>query len=108
MTDPTLGFAAQAAVGLIAGLVVGVAHFASLWWNARLFTTGSAGKAIALQLGRIAVAVAVLTLLPRLGFPPPLSGRPAFPAAPPFLCLCLATPPTHPPPLPPPPPSSLD
>ncbi len=33
MTDPTLGFAAQAAVGLMAGLVVGVAYFASLWWN---------------------------------------------------------------------------
>ncbi len=66
MTDPTLGFAAQAAVGLIAGLVVGVAYFASLWWNTRLFTTGSAGRAIALQLGRIAAAVAVLVLLARL------------------------------------------
>ena len=66
MTDPTLGFAAQAAVGLIAGLVVGVAYFASLWWNTRLFTTGSSGRAIALQLGRIAAAVAVLILLARL------------------------------------------
>jgi F1F0 ATPase subunit 2 len=66
MTDPTLGFAAQAAVGFIAGLIVGVAYFASLWWNTRLFTSGSAGKAIALQLGRIAAAIAVLVLLARL------------------------------------------
>jgi len=44
MTNPTLGFAAQAALGFIAGLVVGAAYFASLWWNTRLFTAGSAGK----------------------------------------------------------------
>lgn len=66
VTDPTLGFPALAAIGFIAGLVVGVAYFASLWWNTRLFTTGSAGRAIALQLGRIAAAVAVLVLLARL------------------------------------------
>ena len=78
MTDPTLGFAAQAAVGLIAGLVVGVAYFASLWWNTRLFTTGSAGKAIALQLGRIAAAVAVLVLLARLSLVTLLFGALGF------------------------------
>jgi len=66
MTNPTFGFAAQAAIGFIAGLAVGAAYFASLWWNTRLFTTGSAGKAIALQLGRIAAAVAVLLLLAQL------------------------------------------
>ncbi len=78
MTDPTLGFAAQAAVGLIAGLVVGVAYFASLWWNTRLFTTGSAGRAIALQLGRIAAAVAVLVLLARLSLVTLLFGALGF------------------------------
>jgi F1F0 ATPase subunit 2 len=66
MTNLTLGFAGQAAIGFAAGLVVGAAYFASLWWNTRLFTTGSAGRAIALQFGRIAAAVAVLILLARL------------------------------------------
>ena len=78
MTDPTLGFPAQAAVGFIAGLVVGVAYFASLWWNTRLFTTGSAGRAIALQLGRIAAAVAVLVLLARLSLVTLLFGALGF------------------------------
>ena len=78
MTDPTLGFAAQAAVGFMAGLVIGVAYFASLWWNTRLFTTGSAGRAIALQLGRIAAAVAVLILLARLGLVTLLFGALGF------------------------------
>ena len=61
-----VGLAGQIVVGLIAGLLVGAFHFSSLWWNTQFFTTGAAGKAIALQLGRIAVAVAVLTLLARL------------------------------------------
>jgi len=78
MTDPTLGFAAQAAVGFMAGLVIGVAYFASLWWNTRLFTTGSAGRAIALQLGRIAAAVAVLVLLARLSLVTLLFGALGF------------------------------
>ena len=52
-----VGLAGQIVIGLIAGLLVGAFHFSSLWWNTRLFTTGAAGKAIALQLGRIAVAV---------------------------------------------------
>jgi F1F0 ATPase subunit 2 len=78
VTDPTLGFPALAAVGFIAGLVVGVAYFASLWWNTRLFTTGSAGRAIALQLGRIAAAVAVLVLLARLSLVTLLFGALGF------------------------------
>jgi F1F0 ATPase subunit 2 len=68
------GLAGQIVIGLIVGLLVGAFHFASLWWNTRLFTTGEAGKAIALQLGRIAVAVAVLTLLARLGLAALLCG----------------------------------
>ena len=78
VTDLTLGFPAQAAVGFIAGLIVGVAYFASLWWNTRLFTTGSAGRAIALQLGRIAAAVAVLVLLARLSLVTLLFGALGF------------------------------
>jgi F1F0 ATPase subunit 2 len=66
MTDSGLGFAVQMVGGLIVGFMVGVAYFASLWWNTQLFAAGSLGKAIALQLGRIAVAVAVLIFLARL------------------------------------------
>jgi F1F0 ATPase subunit 2 len=63
MADPTLQFAAQLGAGFVVGLIIGVVHFASLHWNARLFAAGSAGKAVALQLGRIAVVVATLLLL---------------------------------------------
>jgi F1F0 ATPase subunit 2 len=66
MTTLTLAFAAQVALGVVAGLAVGFAYFASLWWNTRLFTTGSSGKAIALQFGRMAAAVAAAILLARL------------------------------------------
>ena len=61
-----VGLAGQIVVGLIAGLFVGAFHFSSLWWNTQFYTTGAAGKAIALQLARIAVAVVVLTLPARL------------------------------------------
>ena len=61
-----VGLAGQIVIGMIVGLLVGAFHFTSLWWNTRFFATGAAGKAIALQLGRIAVAVVVLTLLARL------------------------------------------
>ena len=60
------GLAGQIVIGLIAGLLIGAFHFSSLSWNTRLFAAGAAGKAIAMQLGRIAVAVAVLILLARL------------------------------------------
>jgi F1F0 ATPase subunit 2 len=61
-----VGLAGQIIFGLIAGLLIGAFHFSSLSWNTRLFATGAAGKAIALQLGRIAVAVVVLIFLERL------------------------------------------
>jgi F1F0 ATPase subunit 2 len=63
MTDPTFRFAVYSAIGLIAGLIIGLTHFVSLRWNARLFATGSAGAAVALQLGRIAVTVGALSAL---------------------------------------------
>ena len=81
----TAGLAGEIVIGLVAGFFAGVLHFGSLWWNARLFTSGSAGKAIALQLGRIAVAVAVLTLLARLGLAALLCGGLAFLVARPLL-----------------------
>ena len=58
--------AAQIVIGLAAGLVIGAFHFSLLAWNTRLFAAGAAGKAIALQMGRIAVAVAALIALARL------------------------------------------
>lgn len=81
----TGGLTVQVVIGLVAGFLAGVLHFTSLWWNARLFTTGSAGKAIAVQLGRIAVAVAVLILLARLGFAALLCGALGFLVARPLL-----------------------
>jgi F1F0 ATPase subunit 2 len=61
-----VNLAGQIIIGLITGLLIGGFHFSSLSWNTRLFATGAAGKAVAFQLGRIAVAVAVLILLARL------------------------------------------
>jgi len=61
-----VGLTGQIVIGLIAGAVLGAFHFTSLSWNTRLFTSGAAGKAIALQLGRIVVAVGALILLARL------------------------------------------
>ena len=61
-----VGLIGQIVIGLIAGAVLGAFHFTSLSWNTRLFTSGGAGKAIALQLGRIAVAFGALILLARL------------------------------------------
>ncbi len=81
-----VGLAGQIFIGLIAGLLIGAFHFSSLWWNTQFFTTGEAGKAITLQLVRIAVAVAVLTLLARLlGLAALLSGGLGFMVARPLL-----------------------
>ena len=81
----TGGMAGEIVIGLVAGFLAGVLHFGSLWWNARLYTAASAGKAIALQMGRIVVAVAVLVLLARLGFASLLCGGLAFLVARPFM-----------------------
>jgi F1F0 ATPase subunit 2 len=60
-----VGLTGQIVIGLVAGLLIGAFHFSSLSWNTRLFAAGAAGKAIAMQLGRIAVAVGALILLAR-------------------------------------------
>ena len=76
----------QIVIGLIAGAVLGAFHFTSLSWNTRLFTSGAAGKAIALQLGRIVVAVGALILLARfLGLAALLCGALGFLVARPLL-----------------------
>jgi F1F0 ATPase subunit 2 len=81
----TVGLAVEIAIGLIGGFVTGVLHFASLYWNARLFMSGLAGKAIGLQLARIAVTVGVLVLLARLGFAALVAGTVAFLVARPLM-----------------------
>jgi F1F0 ATPase subunit 2 len=48
---------------LIAGILLGLAYFRGLWWNARLFTTGGhATRAILLMVGRVALLGGMLTL----------------------------------------------
>ena len=78
MMDPSLAFVGRLAVGLITGLLAGAFHFWSLWWNSQLLITGGAAKAVAFQLGRFAVAAAVLTALAELGAPSLLSGALGF------------------------------
>ena len=81
-----VGITGQIVIGLIAGAVLGAFHFTSLSWNTRLFTSGAAGKAIALQLGRIVVAVGALILLARfLGLAALLCGTLGFLVARPLL-----------------------
>jgi F1F0 ATPase subunit 2 len=78
MRDVHLSIATTAAIGLVAGFVAGVAHFALLAWNAQLFVDGSIGKAVALQLARVALATLVLILLARLSLFALLAGAVGF------------------------------
>jgi F1F0 ATPase subunit 2 len=59
--------AAQAAIGLLVGMLAGLVHFTMLRWNVRLLTTGSSGKAIALQLARLGALAAIFFVLARTG-----------------------------------------
>jgi len=85
MADSALGFATYAVAGFITGFVLGVPFYASLWWHTRLFATGSAGKAVVLQLARVAVAVAVLICLARLSLVALLFGALGLLVARPFV-----------------------
>ena len=78
MRDMQLSIASAAAIGFVAGFVAGVAHFALLSWNAQLFVDGSIGKAVALQLARVALATLVLILLARLSLFSLLAGAVGF------------------------------
>jgi F1F0 ATPase subunit 2 len=57
---------ASCLVGLVAGFLVGLFHFASLWWNARMLAGGLTGKSVIAQVGRFAVVAAVFILLAKL------------------------------------------
>ena len=78
MRDMQLSIAGAAAIGLVAGFVAGVAHFALLSWNAQLFVDGATGKAAALQFARVALATLVLILLARLSLYALLAGAVGF------------------------------
>ena len=69
-----LSLAAQLGAGLLAGLLVGVVHFASLAFNLRLFTAGRVLPALGLQLLRVGLSVALLAALIRLGLAALLAG----------------------------------
>jgi F1F0 ATPase subunit 2 len=48
-------------------MLAGLVHFTMLRWNVRLLTTGSSGKAIALQLARLGALAAIFFVLARTG-----------------------------------------
>lgn len=62
-----LGPAGSAVLALCVGFALGIVHFGSLWWNARLYAGGGALKAFAIQVARFALLVAVFVALARLG-----------------------------------------
>jgi F1F0 ATPase subunit 2 len=70
----TTSLVLHALLGLAAGAALGLAHFASLAWNTRLYVSGGAARAFAVQLLRLAVLAAALAGLARLGAPPLLAG----------------------------------
>jgi F1F0 ATPase subunit 2 len=78
MIIPDLILARDAAIGLTAGLLAGLVHFSSLWWNTRLLMSERAEKAILLQLARFAVAVGTLAILAWFGAVALLAGALGF------------------------------
>ena len=60
--------------GLAAGFALGLFHFHSLRWNCAFFARGQAGRALLLQLARLALVGLVLFGLARLGAGPLLGG----------------------------------
>ncbi len=59
--------AAKALAGAVAGLALGLVHFASLWWNTRLDGQASALRMVAVQLLRLLVLAAGLTGMAMVG-----------------------------------------
>lgn len=65
----------QFGLGLLIGIVAGIAHFGSLWWNTRMFAqAGSMVAAVVVQLGRLGLLAAVFVGLSRFGALPLLAG----------------------------------
>jgi F1F0 ATPase subunit 2 len=78
MIIPDLILARDAAIGLTAGLLAGLVHFSSLWWNTRLLMSERAGKARLLQLARFTVAAGTMAILAWFGAMALLAGALGF------------------------------
>jgi F1F0 ATPase subunit 2 len=78
MILPDLNLARDAAIGVTAGLLAGLMHFSSLRWNTRLLLTQRAGKALVVQLARLAMAAGVLAGLAWFGAVALLAGTLGF------------------------------
>lgn len=63
--DTSLGL--HAVIGLIAGLLLGLAHFSTLHWNLQALTHHRLVAALALQLTRLGLLAAAMTLLAQWG-----------------------------------------
>lgn len=55
------------AAGLAAGVLLGLFHFASLWWSLRLYSQGGVLTLLLVKLGRFAVLGGGLWLVAHLG-----------------------------------------
>jgi F1F0 ATPase subunit 2 len=64
----------HALLGLAAGMALGLAHFASLAWNTRLYVKGGAARALTVQLLRLALLALAFAWLARSGALPLLAG----------------------------------
>lgn len=62
-----INLAGRIILGLVAGMLLGLVHFGSLWWNARLYAGGGWVQALGLQLLRICLLIVVLGALAWLG-----------------------------------------
>ncbi len=61
-------------LGLVAGALLGLAHFGSLWWNTHLYVTGGPIQALGIQILRLGLLFAVLVVLAKLGAPTLIAG----------------------------------
>lgn len=77
-TEITASLANTPAVGALfgfgVGVLLGLLHIGSLWWITQLYLKGGALRALAVQLLRFAVLLAVFAGLSKLGALPLLSG----------------------------------
>lgn len=71
----------QIAVGVLAGAILGFAHFMTLRWNAGFYLQNRHGSALLVQLSRFLLLVVVLVVLAKAGALPLISALVAILAA---------------------------